>query len=428
MHFSIYTLISTFLFINSITCGEYVNSLYYLGSGIPNIYNLDNLNLNSVTHINYAFADIKGNLAKLEFNETTKDNQKMLTGHLGQLIQIKQKYRHVKTGLSILGDFGSMVATKKGREEFVNSVVELMKKFGFDYVDLDWEFPVRGFERMGVKGNPNDPEYMLDLLKIFKSEFDKIGFEAFVTIAIPSPEFFLSVYKFNEINNYIKYYHCMTYDFFGIFSDVSNFASNLYSPDDKQLSVDNALKAMRKAGMPKDKMLMGIPAYATAFIDNEKSTFPSPFDKKKSAETGDNGYIALNKVNFSKVKQYYNDTLKASYGYLEEFKMLLSYETTQSVTDKMDYLKENDLKGVMVWALHQDFPVSDKRSLVKATIDSLGENDLEKSQNNIKYDDSPFANVRNVNLKVNLTSNSINLKPMALGLILSVIGYTMLLQ
>lgn len=372
---------------------DYVNSIYYLGKGVPNVYDFATFDLNRVSHILYAFAGISGNQAKLELTQTVDKGKRVLGGHLGALMQIKKKHRHVKVGLSILGDFGSMVATPDGRAEFVTSVVELMAQLGFDFVDLDWEFPVRGFERLGVRGNPDDAKYMLQLLQEFHAQFKaKLGFRAFITMAIPVPDYYLGVYRFDEINQYIEYYNTMTYDFAGPFTDYAYHAANLYSPKPGVLSLNASVSSMLKAGIPANKLVVGMPAYAVVFRGCKEKSLFAPYDKELTSKVGDNGYAAVSALKWDKIEDNWDDVAKASWGWYADQSMFITYESTRSAAMKVDYIKDRQLKGAMVWSLAQDFPVSNNRSIVTATTNAL--QSLDTSQNNVNYPDSIFENVR----------------------------------
>ncbi|KAJ9076389.1 Chitinase 4 [Entomophthora muscae] len=372
---------------------DYVNAIYYLGKGVPTAYDFATFDLDRVSHILYAFADISGNQAKLEVTQSVEKGKPVLGGHLGALMQIKKQHRHVKVGLSILGDFGSMVITQQGRTEFVGSVVDLMAQLGFDFVDLDWEFPVRGFDRLGVRGNPDDANNMLLLLQEFHRQFkDKLAFRAFITMAIPVPDYYLSVYKFNEINQYIEYYNTMTYDFSGPFTDYAYHASNLYSPKPGILSLNTSVSSMLKAGIPANKLVVGMPAYAVVFRGCKEKGLFSTYDKELTSKVGDNGYAAVSALKWDKIEDNWDDTAKASWGWFPEQKMFITYESTRSATLKVDYIKERQLKGAMVWSLAQDFPISNNRSIVTATTNAL--QSLDVSQNNVNYPDSIYENVR----------------------------------
>ncbi|HHV7525961.1 TPA: glycosyl hydrolase family 18 protein, partial [Burkholderia orbicola] len=77
-------------------------------------------------------------------------------------------------------------ADPAARENFAASAVEFLRKYGFDGVDLDWEYPVSG----GLPGNSTRPEdkrnYTL-LLQEVRKKLDaaeaKDGKEYLLTIA-----------------------------------------------------------------------------------------------------------------------------------------------------------------------------------------------------------------------------------------------------
>ncbi|KAI0243650.1 Chitinase 4 [Massospora cicadina] len=387
-------------------------SIYYLGKGIPKVYDFDSFDLSRVSHIVYASADIDENRAKLDVTQRVVNGKRVLGGHLGALMSIKKKYRHVKTGLSILGDFGTMVITSEGRFEFVTSVVSILAQVGFDFVDLDWEFPVRGFEKLGVRGNPDDASYMLELLKEFHRQFrEKLSFRAFITMAVPVPEYYLQVYNFSQINQFVQYYNTMTYDFSGQFTNYAYHASNLFSPKPGVLSVNSSVFAMLKAGIPRDKLVVGLPAYAVLFRGcNEKRLWAS-YSKELTSMVGSNGYAAISTLGWDKIQENWDDDAKASWGWFPDQDLLITYESTRSAALKVGYIKQLRLKGTMVWALAQDFPISNNRSLVYATTNALGIHAIDSTYNTVNYPYSDFENVRvfSFNCAIKLASSFINL-------------------
>lgn len=60
---------------------------------------------------------------------------------------MKDKKTSLKTYISVGGwDLGhkilsDMVGSSENRKAFIDSVISFMKKYGFDGVDIDWEYP-----------------------------------------------------------------------------------------------------------------------------------------------------------------------------------------------------------------------------------------------------------------------------------------------
>lgn len=55
-----------------------------------------------------------------------------------------------------------MASKPERRKVFVNSVVDFIKWFNFDGLDLDWEFP----GSTDRNGNPQDKENFVQLVKV----------------------------------------------------------------------------------------------------------------------------------------------------------------------------------------------------------------------------------------------------------------------
>ena len=98
-------------------------------------------NTNYFTHIIYAFLAPDPVTYKLT---VTEEDQKNLPKFIAGL---KTRYPLVKTLLSIGGGgsnatvFATMASSKQTRQSFIDSTIQMARKYGFDGVDLDWEFP-----------------------------------------------------------------------------------------------------------------------------------------------------------------------------------------------------------------------------------------------------------------------------------------------
>ena len=105
----------------------------------------EDLNLNYFTSINLAFSYFDSNT----FQITPSDSNE---GSLySRFTALKQKKTGLQTWISIggwsftdpptAGSFSKMVSTQANRQAFVNNAVAFMKQYGFDGMDIDWEYP-----------------------------------------------------------------------------------------------------------------------------------------------------------------------------------------------------------------------------------------------------------------------------------------------
>src|SRR5688500_12023135 len=122
---------------------------------------LDNYDVNQITHIIFCFGRLEGNKFTVR---TARD-----TAVIRKMVSLKKKNPKLKVILS-LGGWGGcetcsdVFATREGRKEFAQSIKEHHRFFGTDGLDLDWEYPtVAGFP--GHKYSPADKKNFTRLVQ-----------------------------------------------------------------------------------------------------------------------------------------------------------------------------------------------------------------------------------------------------------------------
>lgn len=108
--------------------------------------------------------------------------------------------------------------TAASRSKFARSCVEFAQKYGFDGVDLDWEYPVSG----GLTGNivrPVDKENYVLLLKEIRQQLDTAGIldgkTYLLTVATGAGTERIADMDLPGMANYLDWINVMTYDFHG---------------------------------------------------------------------------------------------------------------------------------------------------------------------------------------------------------------------
>ncbi|MBI5959816.1 MAG: hypothetical protein HY866_13835, partial [Chloroflexi bacterium] len=140
-----------------------------------------------LTHINYAFANVSENgecilgdeWADIQIPYPTDAEDAPIKGNLNQLRLLKEKYPHLKTLLSVGGwtwsdRFSDAALTPESRAKFAASCVALVRQYGFDGLDVDWEYPTGGGLNPDA-GRPEDTENFTLMLEELRRQFDAQG-------------------------------------------------------------------------------------------------------------------------------------------------------------------------------------------------------------------------------------------------------------
>jgi chitinase len=337
-----------------------------------------------LTHINYAFAKIVNGECALHDPYAAIDkaypgdkwDAGALRGNFKQLQLLKQKNPHLKTlisvgGWTLSGPFSDVALTTATRAKFARSCVAFMLKYGFDGVDIDWEYPVSG----GLEGNKTraaDKQNYTLLLAELRRQLDaqskKDRKHYLLTIAAPAgPQTYRNL-ELDRIAAYLDWINLMTYDFHGGWSPLTNFHTALYpssrdpTKDEavrKGFNVDAAVKAYRAAGVPADKIVVGVPFYGRGWagVKDVNNGLYQPRAAALPKGTWENGVfdykdLAANYV--GKMKRFWHDEAKVPWLFDVRRGLMISYDDPESLRLRAEYVRRNGLGGVMFWELSGD--------------------------------------------------------------------------
>jgi len=330
---------------------------YYAAWSAYSGFTPDKIDASKLTHINYAFANISSDL-KITLGYPDKDpaNFKLLQS-------LKETNPNLNTLISLggwtwSGKISDAALTDASRTTFANSCVDFIIQYGFDGVDIDWEYPVGGGLDTNSK-RPEDKENFTLLLKKIREKFDERGLidnnHYLLTIAGGASNYYIGNTEPELFHQYIDYANIMTYDIHGTWDSYSDFNAPLYNNDDispqYKWSVNSSVQAWINAGFPADKLIVGIPFYGYMYetTENNINGLYQTFTKAKALSYNN---IATNYLNTQGYTRYFHE--QSMVPWLFNGTTFISYEDQQSIVLKADYIKSQGLGGAAIWELSQD--------------------------------------------------------------------------
>lgn len=289
-----------------------------------------------LTHINYAFGHVTDT-----FDGVRIDNE----DRLRTIVDLKKQKPSLKIFLSIggwgSGRFSEMAADEKNRQSFARDCKRVVETFALDGIDIDWEYPTSNMA--GISASPADKDNFTLLMKDIRKE---IGKDKLLTLATAASAQYID---FEGIDPFIDFVNIMAYDI----ATPPHHHSGLYRSEyTGGISVDEAVKAHIKAGVPVSKLVMGIPFYGRG---NEKvKNF--------------NDYKQI--IELAGFNREWDDVAKAPYLTDENGDFVCGYDDPRSIAIKCKYIEEKGLLGAMYWDYDGD---DSEGTLRKAVYNGLNE-------------------------------------------------------
>ncbi|KAH8587119.1 glycoside hydrolase family 18 protein [Bisporella sp. PMI_857] len=394
--------------ISSAAISGYRNAAYFVNWAIyGRNYQPQQVPGSQLTHVLYAFANIQSDgtvfltdtysdLEKHYPTDSWNDVGKNAYGCVKQLYILKKKNRAMKVLLSIGGwtysmnsNFATLASTAASRAKFASTAVALVKDLGFDGIDVDWEYPADATQAANFVLLLAEVRKQLDAYAASYAP----GYHFLLTIASPAGPSNYNILQLKAMDAYLDAWHLMAYDYAGSWDTKSGHQANIYpstsNPSSTPFSTEKAVNDYIAAGVPANKIVLGIPLYGRAFestngIGQSFSGVGTP-DNVNSWEAGVWDYKGLPRPGAT---EYYDSVAQATYSYDAGSKELISYDNKANALRKATYLKNKGLGGAMFWETSGDKTGSE--SLIGTLAGQMG---LDTTQNLLSYPQSVYANI-----------------------------------
>ena len=328
-----------------------------------------------LTHINYAFANIKNGQCVLGDSYADIDkafagdtwDQGAQRGNFNQLTKLKAANPGLKTMISIGGwtwseNFAAAAASDLSRKAFTSSCVTFMKQYGFDGVDIDWEYPVSGGLNAGTAADKQNYTALLtEFRAALNAQESKDGRDYSLSIAAPAGPSIIPNLESAKIGGILDWMNLMSYDFHGSWDPITGHNAPMsVGPKDTAagFSIKDSVDSYIKAGFPAAKLVLGVPFYGRGW----EGVAPTSSGLYQSGTSASVGTWEKGVFDFSDIKANYLPSMtrlwdadaQVPYLYDPARGLWISYDDAQSMKIKADYIKAKGLGGAMVWEITGD--------------------------------------------------------------------------
>jgi chitinase len=308
------------------------------------------------THVVYSFASIDSSY-RIEAWNGTYDNEVPLYKEFNAL---KQRVSGAKTMIAVGGwshndpgpmqrRFSQMAASAINRVTFANSVVEFLRTYGFDGLDLDWEYP--SLKERGGKREDYD-NYVL-MVKELRDAFNAASEPFELSVAIPGNVTKLEMgFDLAGLAEHVDWFNIMAYDLWGSW-DPKKIAK---SHTDFRM-IDEAVEYMSHF-IQRSQLVLGMGSYGRTYEmkDEDCLDLECPFDGPgKAGCEGTDGFLPYFEIADIVTSRAYDslryDDDSESIVMVTDGNRLISYDNTVSFNRKIQYAEEMCLMGKMLWAI-----------------------------------------------------------------------------
>lgn len=375
--------------------------------------------IDSVTHVLYAFANVRPESGEVYLTDTWADEQihwadkgdswndqgNNLYGCFNQFRQLKKKNRHLKLLISIGGwtysaNFASGTDSEDKRQKFVDSAIDIVENYGLDGLDVDWEYPI----------DDRQADQLVDVLRRARAGLNKLQRKKndqnpyLLTIAAPCGPNHYKQLHLKEMNRYLSFINLMAYDYAGSWDSISGHQANLKLSDTRanqgNFSTVDAVNYYISQSVPPSNLVIGMPLYGRSFLNTQGIGKPYNGLGQGNWEPGIYDYKTIPMENAKFIE---DSQVIGAYTYNPSNQELITFDSPNTVRQKVKFIQQRGLGGVMWWESSGDKQNSGD-ALIPLAAKLLGK--LDSTENHLSYPDSKWDNLKKAQYASDTYSNA----------------------
>lgn len=276
---------------------------------------------------------------------TLKNNAGVLA-NIEYSVLPKAKENGIYTILSLGGGgsepssaFASVTKNAEARKTLINNIIDIINKYGFDGVDVDWETPTS-----------SQAQYFTLFIKELNEAVKKNNSHHLITAAIGGGKWQPTRYDLSNSSKYLDFINVMTYSMSsssGYYQNALYKRTGFHNTEYRvggtlsSCSIDETVTIYNNLGVQNNKLIFGLAFYGTRQYNNEGRWVSNGSIYYTTIK---NQY--LNNPNYT---YYYDEDAQVPYIISNDLTTFISFDDPRSIAAKCDYVKNNNCAGLMYW-------------------------------------------------------------------------------
>ncbi|KAK8036498.1 hypothetical protein PG991_001635 [Apiospora marii] len=330
----------------------------------------------SITHLNVAFGYIQPSTFQVSPDLSSEEI-------LLEIMDLKQDAPGLKIYISLGGwtysdndtdtqpVWGDLASSSQKRQQFIGNLANFMVHYGFDGVDLDWEYP--GAPDRG--GKDRDIDNFVDLVRDIRDYWSVNGQGWGLSFTAPTSYWYMRWFDVEALSKYVDWINLMTYDLHGSWDSPEDQIGSFVYAHTNLTEIQHALDLLWRNNVPANKVNLGLGFYGRSYtLEDPSCSLPGcPFTSggRAGACTGESGILSFQEISElvdKNIKPVRDDKAAAMYVAFDQDQWV-SYDNVQTIKEKVDFANKNGLLGLFIWALDLD---NDNYDALAAVLDSRG--------------------------------------------------------
>ncbi|KAH1509663.1 hypothetical protein KXX06_007072 [Aspergillus fumigatus] len=239
----------------------------------------------------------------------------------------------------------------------------MMNKYGFDGIDIDWEYPAAEDRGGAARDTAN--------LVTFLSELrDALGSRFGLTCTLPSSYWYLKGFDIVGMAEYVDYFAMMAYDIHGTWDGNSEWTDSVINPHTNITEISAGLDLLWRNNIDPAKVLLGLGFYGRSFTleDSSCNTPGCAFSTTSGSGgaragecTGTSGilsdYEISRIIDDYSVNVHYDEAAGVNW-MTWSGDQWVSFDNGRTLKQKADFANSKCLGGLFSWALDLGGPGS----------------------------------------------------------------------